>query len=245
MKLRSGMCGLLTGRDGRERRPQDSAAAAAAGSERDVLVVGGTGVRGRARRAVAVRGAEELDGVGDDVDRLALVAAVGGPLAPLEATVDRDRPALGQESGAVLALGAPDGHIEVVGLVAPLAAGAVLAARVGRQPQAADAHAARGGAELGVARQVAGEHDAVDVGAGHRVLLLVGGESSCKLATAGPEPGWPTTHAPASGAQRSPRGATRAWPGGGWSGGWRPPGCRSGTLKRRRDSIRALTTEEP
>src|SRR4051794_4833459 len=77
------------------------------------------------------------------------------------------------------------------------------------------------------------------------VLLVVGGESSCKLATAGPELGWPTTHAPASGAQRSPRGATQPWPGGGWSGGWRPPGCRSGTLKRRRDSIRALTTEEP
>src|SRR6218665_603170 len=37
---------------------------------------------------------EELDRVGDDVDRLALVALLVLPLAPLETAVDRDRPAL-------------------------------------------------------------------------------------------------------------------------------------------------------
>ena len=54
------------------------------------------------------------------------------PLAPLEAAVDRDRAALGEEAGAVLALRAPDRDVEVVRLVLPLARGVVLAARVAR-----------------------------------------------------------------------------------------------------------------
>ena len=48
------------------------------------------------------------------------------PLAPLEAAVDRDRAALGEVLGAVLALRAPDGDVEVVGLVDPLARSASL-----------------------------------------------------------------------------------------------------------------------
>ena len=72
------------------------------------------------------------------------------PLAPLEPAVDRDRAALGQVAGAVLALRAPDGDVEVVGLVLPLA-GAALAPRVARDPQAADGHAARQRAQLRVA----------------------------------------------------------------------------------------------
>src|SRR5687767_9548654 len=53
--------------------------------------------------------AEELDRVGDDVDRLALVARLALlPLPPLEPAVDRDGAALGEEARAVLALRAPD-----------------------------------------------------------------------------------------------------------------------------------------
>src|SRR4051794_28933513 len=91
---------------------------------------------------VAGGGAEELDVVGDDLDGLAL-AGLGVVFAPFEATVDGDRAALGEVAGAVLALGAPDGHVEVVGLVDPLTGRVVLAARVARDAQLADRGAAR------------------------------------------------------------------------------------------------------
>src|SRR5206468_1996319 len=77
-----------------------------AGIDGDVAA-GGEAAAVSAARVVAA--AQELDGVGDDLDRLALLALVGLPLAPLQAAVDRHRPALGEELGAVLALGAPDG----------------------------------------------------------------------------------------------------------------------------------------
>ena len=119
-----------------------------------------------------VAAAEELHGVGDDVDRLALVAGLALlPLAPLQAAVEGDRPALGEEPGAVLALGAPHGDVEVVRLVLPLAGGVVLPAGVARDPQRADGHAARQRSKLRVPRQVPGEHDAVDVGGRHVGLL--------------------------------------------------------------------------
>src|ERR1700709_2226747 len=70
----------------------------------------------------AVARAEELDRVGDDLDRLAFAAAVFGlPLAPVEPAFDRYRSALGEVVGAVLALAAEDDDVEVVGLVDPLA----------------------------------------------------------------------------------------------------------------------------
>src|SRR5581483_10571930 len=63
----------------------------------------------------------ELDAVGDDLDGLALAAAVLRlPLAPLEAAVDRDRPALREVLRAALGLVAEDGDAEVVRLVRPL-----------------------------------------------------------------------------------------------------------------------------
>ena len=61
--------------------------------------------------------AEELDGVGDDLDRLALRAVLGIPLAPFEPAVDPDRPSLGEVLRAALALVAPDGDVEVVRLL--------------------------------------------------------------------------------------------------------------------------------
>src|SRR5581483_12021024 len=97
--------------------------------------------------------AEELHGLGDDLDRLPLLAVLGLPLAPVEAAVDRDGPALREVLRAVLALVAPDGDVEVVGLVRPRA-GRVLLPRVHRDPQLADRRAARRVPELGVARQV-------------------------------------------------------------------------------------------
>lgn len=57
---------------------------------------------------VAGVAAEDLDAVGDDLDRLAL-RAVGLPVTPFQAAVDRDRAALGGVLGGVVALGAPDG----------------------------------------------------------------------------------------------------------------------------------------
>ena len=80
--------------------------------------------RNRCRRRpgpLVVAAAEELDGLGDDLDRSRAWCRPGPPFAPVQAAVDGDRAALGEEAGAVLALGAPDGDAEVVGLVDPLA----------------------------------------------------------------------------------------------------------------------------
>src|SRR5215208_5546949 len=108
--------------------------------------------------------AEELHGVGDHLDCLPLRAVLRLPLAPLEPAVDTDGAALREVLRAVLALRAPDGDVEVIRLLRPLARRRVLAARVHREPEAADGHSARRMAELGVAREVADEDDAVDVG---------------------------------------------------------------------------------
>jgi hypothetical protein len=48
--------------------------------------------------------ADELDGVGDDLDGLAFGAILGLPLAPVEASVDGDAPALREVASGVLAL---------------------------------------------------------------------------------------------------------------------------------------------
>src|SRR3954465_14097142 len=120
-----------------------------------------------AAAGVVARAGEELDRVGDDVDPLAVVALLVLPLAPLEAPVDRHGAALREVAGAVLALRAPDGDVEVVGLVDPLARRVVLAARVARDAQLADRRAARERAELGVCGQVAGDDHPVDVRRGH------------------------------------------------------------------------------
>src|SRR5215210_1551500 len=124
------------------------------------------------REATAVlatlTGAKELDGIGNDIYRLPVLAAfLVLPLAPLEPPVDRDRASLREVLGAVLALGTPDGDVEVVGLVDPFARRLVLAPRVARDPQAAYSHAARKVPELRVAGQVPREDDPVDVGACH------------------------------------------------------------------------------
>src|SRR4051812_1346383 len=119
-----------------------------------------------AAAAVLVTAAEELDGLGDDLDGLALGAVLRLPLAPVEAAVDADRAALGQEAGAVLALGAPDGDAEVVGLVDPLAR-LVTAPRIGRDAQAADRRAGLQRPKLRVAREVPGENHAIDVACRH------------------------------------------------------------------------------
>src|SRR5215218_8003124 len=129
-----------------------SCVVATSGSERDVVVrsPGGhgrlleiPGVRGNvtlrreaATILAALTGAEELDGVGNDIYRLPLPAGfLLLPLAPFQAAVDCHRAALLQVLGAVLALGAPNRNVEVVGLVGPIAAGRVLAPGVDRDPQ--------------------------------------------------------------------------------------------------------------
>src|SRR5207244_2695256 len=152
----------------------------AAASERNVVV------RGAGEVLVACRGcgghelalavgtaltaaAEELNRVGDDLDRLALAAVLRLPLAPVEPAVDPHGAALGEVLRATLALVAPDRHVEVVGLVSPVAL-RILLAGVDGTPELADGRAARGVPQLGVLREVADEHDAIDVG--HGVLLL-------------------------------------------------------------------------
>src|SRR6478672_1519562 len=168
--------------------------------ERDVVVPDATtgrrrrevgGVRrnvalGRETVAVAAAvttAAEELNGVGDDLDGLALAGAVRRiPLAPVEAAVDCDAAALLEVLGAVLALRAPDGHVEVVGLVDPLAR-SVLAAGVDGDPQLADGGSARGGAQLRILREVPRDEDSVDVRCGHWYSsLTVRGRSLFALA---------------------------------------------------------------
>src|SRR5688500_5390975 len=116
-------------------------AAAARGRRGEVADVGRDVALRREAASVlspaAMRTAEELIRVGDDLDRLAVVALLVLPLAPLEATVDRDRAALGEVLGGVLALRAPDGDVEVVRPVDTVA-GRVLATRVRGDAQAAD-----------------------------------------------------------------------------------------------------------
>src|SRR5688572_21033910 len=117
---------------------------------------------------LAVAGAEELDRVGDDLHRLALSAPILRlPFAPLKAPVHGDRAALGEVGGAVLALRAPDGDVEVVGLVDPVAGGGILAAAVHGHAELADGVTARQAAQLGVAGQVPCDHDPIEVGACH------------------------------------------------------------------------------
>src|SRR5262249_50286593 len=99
--------------------------------ERDVVVgaleVGVRGRRRTGRHELAAAGlavaaaAEDLDGLGDDLDGLALPAVLGLPLAPVEAPVDRDGAALREVLRATVCLVAEDGDAEVVGLVDPLA----------------------------------------------------------------------------------------------------------------------------
>src|SRR5215204_1083755 len=163
--------------------------------ERDV-VVRSPGAHGRGREVRGVRGnvalrreattvlaaltgAEELDGVGNDIHRLPLLAVLALPLAPFEPAVDRDRAALLEVRGAVLALRAPDRDVEVIGLLAPLAGRRVLATRVDRDAQLAHRGAAGRCAQLGVAREVSGQDDPVDVDSCHEAA------SSCPASISG------------------------------------------------------------
>src|SRR5215210_1350522 len=158
-------------------------------SERDVVLARGSAAAaaGRGRRglkialvdrnvaagleavaaAALLATAEELDGVGDDLHGLPLVPVLVLPLPPLQAAVDGDGPALAQVARAVLALRPPDGDVEVVGLVGPLAGAAVLAAGVDGDAEAADRGPAGKRAQLGVAGEIAGHDDPVDVGGCH------------------------------------------------------------------------------
>src|SRR5436190_24054607 len=134
---------------------------------REVCGVGGDVRLGREAVAAALRrgvaaAAEELDGVGDDLDRLALVAVWAIPLAPLQPALDRDRPPLREIGGAVLALRAPHRDIDVVRLVDPLAA-LVLAPAVHGDPQFAHRGAAAQLAQLRVLREIARDDYDIDV----------------------------------------------------------------------------------
>src|SRR5581483_4286943 len=104
----------------------------------------------------------ELHRLRHDLDRLALAAVLRLPFAPIEATVDRDGPALREVLRARLGLVAEDGDAEVVRLVDPLAR-LVAPPAVHGDAEAADRRAARRVPELGIARQVADQDDAVDV----------------------------------------------------------------------------------
>jgi hypothetical protein len=105
-----------------------------------VLTLGSRAPRGSARWPVAclqreltllgVRSgcAKKLHGVRDDVNALAALAVWGLPLAPFQASVDRDGAALGEVIRAVLALGSPYSDVEVVGAILVALTVAALAA---------------------------------------------------------------------------------------------------------------------
>src|SRR6185437_3432514 len=114
----------------------------------------------------AIPGAQELDRVGNDIHRLALVALLVLPFTPFQAPVDGHRATLLEVLGAVLALRAPHGDVEEIGLVDPIA-GLVTPACVHGKPEAAHRRPAGCAAQLGVAREVAREDDSVDVGGCH------------------------------------------------------------------------------
>src|SRR5215210_7411725 len=116
-----------------------------------------------ATAAFAVARAEELHVVRDHLDRLPLRAVLRLPLAPVQPAVDADGPPLGEETRTALALVTPDGHVEVIGLLGPLAGLAVLLSRVDGEPQLAHGGAARRVPQLGVPRQVADQDHPVDV----------------------------------------------------------------------------------
>src|SRR5207237_7262801 len=122
------------------------------------LRVRGHELRRAAAAALAVAAAaEELHRVGDDLDRLALLPVLGLPLAPVEPAVDSDGAALREVLRAALALVAPDGDVEVVRLVAPLARGLVLLARVHGDAKLADGGAARRVPQLGILGEISDE----------------------------------------------------------------------------------------
>jgi hypothetical protein len=85
--------------------------------------------------------AEELDGLGDHLDRLPLRPVLRFPFAPVEPAVDADGTTLAQVLRAALGLIAEDGHVEVVGLVDPLTR-LVPSAAVDGEAQTADGRAA-------------------------------------------------------------------------------------------------------
>src|ERR1700743_2991846 len=76
---------------------------ARAGAGGEAVPVAATGV---------VTTAEELHVLGDYIDGRAVLSRGSGPLAPPQATVDRDGAALAEVFRAVLTLCAPDGHVE-------------------------------------------------------------------------------------------------------------------------------------
>src|SRR3954454_6813168 len=115
-----------------------------------------------ATAAGTVAGAEELDAVGDDLDALPFVAALVLPLAPVEPAFDRHRAAFREVVRAVLTLRPPDGDVEVVGLVDPVAA-LVFAAAVDRDPKLAHGGAAAEMTQLRIPGQVPGDDHHVDV----------------------------------------------------------------------------------
>src|SRR3954454_3154086 len=115
-----------------------------------------------ATAAGTVAGSEELDGVGDDLDALPFVAALVLPLAPVEPAFDRHRTAFGEVVRGVLTLRPPDGDVEVVGLVDPVAA-LVFAAAVDRDPKLAHGGDAAEMTQLRIPGQVPGDDHHVDV----------------------------------------------------------------------------------
>src|SRR5689334_6712289 len=130
---------------------------AAAGADSGALEVRGVGRHVRlgleavAPATLVVRArAEELHALGDDLHGLALGPVLGLPFPPVEPSLHGDRAPLREILGAVLALRSPDGDVEVVGFVHPLAA-LVLAAAVDGDSKLADGGPAGGRAQLGVA----------------------------------------------------------------------------------------------
>ena len=100
---------------------------------------------------------EVLDGVGNELGGVALLAVLAFPLARLEATLDVDLVALAQVLGGKLSLLAPAHDAEPLGLFLALALG-VLVVAVDRNRELGHGLAAGRVAHLGVTTQVTDDH---------------------------------------------------------------------------------------
>src|SRR5262249_5484243 len=126
-------------------------------------------VVGAARAAGVAAAAEHLEVVADDLGLVALLAAVAiFPGARLQASLDVHLLTLGEVLPGGLRLAPPHDDVVPLGLFLPVAV-LVLPASAGGEREARDGLPVGGGADLGIAAQVADQDHFVD----HAALLVV------------------------------------------------------------------------
>src|ERR1700729_580633 len=143
---------------------------AVAGALQRALVVGRPA--GATLATLTAATVEELDALGDDLDRLPFAALGGFPLVPIQAPVDGDATTTAHIAMDRLAGEPVEADVEEVGLLRILALGG-LADGVASNAQLADIATRWERPQLWVAGQTADEHDTVDVRVGHGFSFAV------------------------------------------------------------------------